>query len=257
MANQKRRSRRRNRRRGSLGPFLRAMSLVLAAVVIVAALTLFFKVDQIQVGGNVRYTDEEIIAVTEVEQGDNLILLDKFSIKQRLFRELPYVSEVRFSQKLPDTLIVEVTETSAVAAIGGGGAQWLISANGKILEGVTAAAAGDYLQIKGLEAVSPAVSGTLELAEDSQMTGEELLAVLGQLRERGMLSRTGSLDAGDPEKLILRYDERFQVELPYLEDYSFKLDCLKAAVASLEPNEMGRILLTLKNDNEARFIPEN
>ena len=50
----KRGSARRRRRRGSLGPLLRVLSVVLAAVAIVAALTLFFKVDEVQVTGGGR-----------------------------------------------------------------------------------------------------------------------------------------------------------------------------------------------------------
>ena len=252
----RRSSRRRSRRRGSLGPILRVFSLLLVAVAVVAALTLFFKVEQIRVVGNARYTGEEIVAVAEVVQGDNLILLDKFSIKQRLFREMPYISEVRFDRKLPDTLIIEVTEVRAVAAIQGGGAQWLISPGGKILEGVTESGAAKYLCIKGLEIKTPTVGNGIELMEEGNLDQKTLFLILEQLESRGMLEQTDGIDAGDPEILVVEYDGRFRVELPYLSDYGFKLDCLQAAVASLEPNERGKILMTLKNDNEARFIPE-
>ena len=65
----RRRSRRR-RRKGSPGPLLRALSVVLMAVAIVAALTLFFKVEKVVVSGNSRYTEAEILAVTGVETGE-------------------------------------------------------------------------------------------------------------------------------------------------------------------------------------------
>ena len=48
------RRRNRRRRRGSLGPLLRVLSVLLTAVAVVAALTLFFKVDQVVVSGNSR-----------------------------------------------------------------------------------------------------------------------------------------------------------------------------------------------------------
>ncbi len=70
MPNKRRRPSRR-RRRGSLGPLLRLLSLLLAAVAIVAALTLFFKVDQVLVTGNSRYTQAEIVAASGIEKGDN------------------------------------------------------------------------------------------------------------------------------------------------------------------------------------------
>ena len=85
----KRGSARRRRRRGSLGPLLRVLSVVLAAVAIVAALTLFFKVDEVQVTGGGRYTEEEIRSASGVEQGDNLILLDKYRIASGSIRRCP------------------------------------------------------------------------------------------------------------------------------------------------------------------------
>ena len=97
--------------------------------------------------------------------GDNLILLDRYSIQQKLFVGLPYIKEARINPNLPSTLSVEVMETKAVAALPGAGAYWLISRDGKLLEAVDETGAQDYLRITGLEAVNPAVSARLELPE--------------------------------------------------------------------------------------------
>ena len=88
-----RKHRRRRRRRGSLGPLLRVLSVLLMAIAIVAALTLFFKVNQVSVSGNERYSAQEIIEVSGVEQGDNLILMDKYRIAEKLYTKLPYITE--------------------------------------------------------------------------------------------------------------------------------------------------------------------
>lgn len=98
---------------------LRPLSVILAAVAIVAALTLFFKVENIEVTGAGRYRAEEIIAASGVETGDNLILLDRYRIAQRIYTSLPYITDVRPKQKFPNTLQIEVTETRALAAVQG------------------------------------------------------------------------------------------------------------------------------------------
>ena len=157
----KRGSARRRRRRGRLGPLLRVLSVVLAAVAIVAALTLFFKVDEVQVTGGGRYTEEEIRSASGVEQGDNLILLDKYRIAQRIYTALPYITEVRINRQLPDVLLVEVVETQAVAAVQGAGAWWLVSPTGKVLEAVDSEAAQDYLILEGMTAQDPAAGEPL------------------------------------------------------------------------------------------------
>ena len=250
------RRRNRRRRRGSLGPLLRVLSVLLTAVAVVAALTLFFKVDQVVVSGNSRYSAEEIIEVSGVEQGDNLILMDKYHIAEKLYTELPYITEVRINRKLPDVLMVEVVETQAVAAIKGGSSTWLMDSGGKLLEVVSASMAKKYITLEGLTAESPAISGKLKLGEESTISAQRLLELMQALKQWGMLERTTSLDASDPDYMVLSYDGRFQVEMFYDADFDFKLNCLQAAVAQLEPNETGTIRMTMKDDNEVRFIPD-
>lgn len=249
-------NRRRRRRRGGLAPLLRVMSLLLMAVAIVAALTLFFKVQEIEVVGNVRYTGEEILEVAQIKPGDNLVLLDKYGISQRIYTRLPYVTNVSPRRKFPDKLIVEVTETRAVAAVEGGGSWWLLSSNGKILEPIERADAGDYMILAGVSAVEPAAAGWLELEEETNITTERLVELLEAMESRDMLGRAQRLDVRDPEKLILEYEERFTVEMFYDADFDFKLNCLESAAAQLEPNEKGILRMTMDDDNEVRFIPE-
>ena len=70
--------RKKRRRRGGLGRLLRPLSIILAAITVVAALTLFFKVETILVTGAGRYSAADIIAASGVETGDNLVLLDRY-----------------------------------------------------------------------------------------------------------------------------------------------------------------------------------
>ena len=251
----KKRTTRRRRRRGGLVRLLRPLSVLLAAVAVVAALTLFFKVDKIETAGSVRYQAEEIIAASGVERGDNLILLDRRRIAQRLYTELPYITQVQVTPQFPDTLLLEITETRAIASIQGAGGYWLLSAKGKLVEAAEESAAADYLAISGVEALSPAVSHMLELPEESPISRERLAALLEALESREMMARVDGLDVSDEEILVLGYDGRFQVEMFYDADFDFKLHCLQEAVELLEPNERGVLRMTMQDDNEARFIP--
>lgn len=247
---------RRRRRRGDPGPILRVLSVLLAAVAIVSALTLFFKVDQVVVSGNSRYTADEILAVTGVQQGDNLILLDKYGIAKKLYTKLPYITDVQMRRKLPDVLMVEVTETRAAAAVKGAGAWWLIAPSGKILEPCSEEAAQGYARLENMTPVVLAVGERVELSEECPLTGERLLELLGELEERGLLDGVDSIDAGSREILVLYYDGRFRVEMYYDADFAFKLSCLEGTLSQLQPNESGTIRMTMKDDNEVRFIPD-
>mgnify|MGYP002508281195 CR=1 FL=1 len=57
-----------------------------------------------EVTGSSRYQAGEVAAASGVELGDNLVLLDKYHIAQRIYTELPYVTEARINRKFPSTL---------------------------------------------------------------------------------------------------------------------------------------------------------
>lgn len=233
---------------------LRPLSIILAAITVVAALTLFFKVETILVTGAGRYSEADIIAASGVETGDNLVLLDRYRVSQRIYTALPYITDVRPKPKFPNTLEIEVTETQAAAAIQGAGGWWLLSTSGKILEAVDAPAAADYLQIKGIQAETPAVSSPAVLPEDSHLTAERLSALLTALATQEALPRADALDCSDSRKLVLHYDGRLQVEMFYNADFDFKITCMLSAVDKLEPNETGILRMTMEDDYEVHFI---
>ena len=251
----KKRKNRRRRARGSFGPLLRLLSVVLTAVVIVAALTLFFKVETVSVSGNSRYTTQEIIDICGVKQGDNLVLLDKYAIAQRLYTQLPYITDVRINRAFPDGLTEQVVETHAALAIESIGAWWLVSENGKVVDVTDAQGAKEYLILRGMNAQGIEVGTQLTLAPEDHISAQRLKELVAALSERGMLDKTEAIDAGKRDHLVIRYDGRFDVELYYDADLDFKLDCLLAAVNELEPNETGIIRMTMKDENEVRLIP--
>ena len=209
--------RKKRRRRGAFSRLLRPLSLLLAAAAIVAALTMFFKVESIQVAGASRYQADEIIAASGVEPGDNLVLLDRYRVSQRGW--------------------------------------WLLSAGGKLLEAVDAAGAAEYPRIAGIQAENPAVSAALVLPEDSPITAQRLQELLDTLAAHEALPLVDSINCASPRELVLHYDGRFQVEMFYDADFDFKITYLLSAVDQLEPNQKGILRMTMSDDYEVRFIP--
>lgn len=248
--------RKKRRRRGGLGRLLRPLSFLLAAGAVVAALTMFFKVESIQVTGTSRYQASEVISASGVEPGDNLVLLDRYRVSQRIYTALPYITDVQPRPKFPNTLEIEVTETRAAAAIQGAGGWWLLSAGGKVLEAADAALAAEYPRITGVQAENPAVSSALTLPEDSTITGQRLQELLAVLASYEALPQVDLIDCASPRELVLHYDGRFRAELFYDADFDLKVTCLLSAVDKLEPNQKGTLRMTMSDDYEVRFIPD-
>lgn len=138
MARRSSRSRKRRRSRGRLGPLFKLLCLLTLVVALTAGATVFFRVEQVVVTGNSRYTQEEIVEVTGIEKGDNLYGWNKFAIAQRLRQTLPYIGEVTIRRALPSTILITVVEWDAVARIEPPNAQELLALQGE-LEGETSA----------------------------------------------------------------------------------------------------------------------
>ena len=88
---------------------------------IVAALTLFFRVDTVVVTGLSRYTAQEVQDAAGIRDGDNLLLFNKYDMAPRIVSALPYIEEVRINRKLPDTLLIEARECRRPFALVQGG----------------------------------------------------------------------------------------------------------------------------------------
>lgn len=244
----------RKRRQGRWAFLYKLLILVVICGAIGVALALFFKVETIEVAGNSRYTAAQILEASTIRSGDNMFLLNKYRAAERISSALPYVESVQMERRLPNTLVISVTECIAPAAIRQDGAVWLLSAGGKLVDSQDASAWERYTQLTGVTMVEPQVGQPLRVPEEEAHNRTQMLALLECLLEKDMLSDTQSIDLTDDAVVALRYMDRFDVTFRRDADFSYKLDYLRAVVSRLEGNEKGSIDMT--QDEKASFIPE-
>ena len=116
MAKQETQTKYHRRRNGVLFTIL---AVILIAASVVAACTVFFRVETVTVEGTARYTTEEILSVANVEMGANMILTPGEQIAQRIYEALPYVDEVDVQKQFPTTINLKITETQAAMVLQG------------------------------------------------------------------------------------------------------------------------------------------
>ena len=73
-----------------------------------AGYIVFFKVERIEVEGAERYTVEQVTEASGVTIGENLFLINKFSVINRIFKALPYMDEIMIRSKLPDLSLIHI-----------------------------------------------------------------------------------------------------------------------------------------------------
>lgn len=257
-------ARRRNssrRRRGSFSFLYKLLSMLVICGVIIAALTLFFRVDTVIVQGQQRYTEEQVRDASGVQAGDNLYLLNKNAVAQGIVNSLPYIESIRINRKLPDTLLIELTEFGQPVALAQEGKTWIISvsgnveATGKIVDCQEEKAAEDYGVISGCQLLSPTVGSRMVMATEYSTQQESLLALLTALKNADMLAELDAIRLDELDYLSMDYMERFTVRLPYGADYPYKLRFLQSVIADekIQDNMTGTFDMR-SDDGRVNFI---
>lgn len=241
-----RHNRRRYRKRGRFGFLYKMLAVIALVVAVVMGATVFFRVEEMVVAGNVRYTAQQVIDATGIVQGDNLFGMNKFETARQIRRQLPYVEGVNIRRGWPDTLIITVTECQATARLAGEEGEWLISKSGKVLELVEHADT-DVIRVDGLNAVQPETGLSLVVREGQQARGDGLLALLQGLERCGMTGKVTWIDMTSASHTLMDYDGRFTVKLPVNGDFNYLLGAMDKAVATLEDYETGDLDLTVKD----------
>lgn len=262
MAARRRKKRRRNR--GRFGFLYKLLSTLLIFAAILTGCIVFFRVDEIVVTGQSKYTAEQIIAAAGVEEGENLFRLNKYDMDRQVRTKLPYIDEIIISRKLPATLVLKVTESTAVAALESGGNWWLLDARCKLLEQGDATLTQGRAVLTGLTPLSPSVGLCLVAEEEDQQKLESLSQLLAALQERGMANQVSEfIDFSSDNEIRFGYNNTLTVEMPLFDDFSGQTWRLQRALEELEEKN-GTVSGTLHLPNEGnkawllseRWLPE-
>lgn len=237
--------------------FLLRLATVAAVVLaLVVGMSIFFKAEQVTVSGAEKYTAWEIKEASGIQDGDGLLGLSRAKISARIRAKLPYVDTVRVGIKLPDTVIIEITERTVVYAIEDVDTSWwLLDASGRIVDSTDTAAAKNHTRILNVK-IQNAVVGEQAIAAEPvvETTGEttptlppvsakaQLAAavqVLTALENNGVMGNVDTVDVADPDGLTLLYESRYQVTLGDISRLDYKIAAMKAAIEKMGQYQSG------------------
>ena len=227
---------------------LLSLAITLAVVLALSfSISLFFNVEVITVSGAEKYDAWTVKEASGIQYGDSLLSFGKPKAVGKIKMELPYVNTVRIGIKLPNTVNIEITEWDVLYSIRDEGNRWwLINSEGKIVDNVDSATAGEYTTILGV-AVTEAAAGqpakALETSNATDSEGETLVSVVRAsdqlytalniitcLEDNGIIGEIASVDVTDLGNLELWYGQRFQVQLGDSTNLNYKIKCLKSVV---------------------------
>ena len=239
------------RRRSSISA---PLMFVIVEVAIIFVMSVFFRVSDIEVNGNVHYTDSEIIRAIDIEQGDNLFFFDRFAALSRVFAKLPYVEEVTVERKLPNKVIIDVTESTALAYIALGDEDWTIDHNCKVLGKAAEDELGNLIAVRGVSPGTLLIGEPMQTEDGSTETVDFLAEVLSQIEDRGLAARVTQIDITDTSDVQLQYGGRLTVKIGGNSNVEYKFGMFVAVLDKLSDEDVG--FLDLSDGATAHFMPE-
>lgn len=224
---------------------LHLLTVVAVVLALVLGMAIFFKVKDVKVSGTEKYTAWEVCEASGIQNGDNLLTLNKAKISSKIITQLPYVKSVRISITLPDTVNIHIEELTVFYSVQASDESWwLMAADTKVVEKITESEAAGYTKVVGVRIVDPK-PGNKAVAEESApetdangetvpvtVYGREKLNIasdiLLKLESNGILGKMTSVDVSDIDAMELMRGDRFRVYLGNSDRMNDKILALRA-----------------------------
>lgn len=246
---------------------IQLVTVTAVVLALVIGLSVFFKVGHIYVSGAEVYSESSITEVCGISKGDNLLTFSHARAAALIRANCPYVREVRFGIKLPDTVNIIIEEDDVVYAIKDQTGQWwLMNSDGRVVEQGNNAKVSNHTQVLGvalqdpvpnergvaLESAPAAEDATAETAAQGETvpasvpvttTGAQrldaALQILKALENNDIVGSAASVDVSRIDDIILWYGTRYQVNLGDNSGLDHKIACMNAVIAQMSEYQSG------------------
>lgn len=230
------------------------VTVLLIIIIFVFGMSIFFRVSNISVVGNERYTNSAIIESSGIKDGDSILFMDTDKVQQKILDAYADIGSVSVQKTLPNKVMIVIGESEAVASVASGGSWWIIDENGRILESTTSGGAAGTISVVGISPQDPQVGAQLNGGEEQELNVQYLANVLGALKKMGLCNEVTTLNVSNISSISFDYRKRFTVNFGSGEDPEYKLSKLISVAEQLKSTDRGTI--DVSKEGESRFIPE-
>ena len=229
-------ARRSRRKKRVVGVIIVSVVMVLAAVfALVYCYAFGFPISKITVTGKTDYTTEEIIQASGVTIGENMLRVHSRAVNEKLSAVLPYIQSAKVEYKLPDTLVLKVTQTKEKYLIVGKKSYLCLSEEGKVLSLKKKKVKDGQFRLEGFEWQN-ALEGSVYTPENENVQRFETAKQIVQELEKNELTAANVLQLETLHPLIIQYDGRINIYLNGTDQLSEKINL----VAGILKNEISQ-----------------
>ncbi|MDR0986679.1 MAG: FtsQ-type POTRA domain-containing protein [Ruminococcus sp.] len=240
---------------------------VVLVIFAVLSFTVLFPVKTVKITGSSVYSPADLSSAAGIKDGQQILTVGSDGIKNVILDSFIYIDDVNVKKSFPDTIVIEVIPSKPIANITVAGddeadSYLYISGSGKILE-ISETPKRNVPVLTGVQ-FSPAVipGVTIDINADTRKLTEEQIADINAVSfildvadeiKSSPLEKIDYIDISDPGNIKIMYDNRINMLMGGLSDFSYKLSFLKEIIdTKIGPNTSGR--LSMLSTGDASFI---
>lgn len=229
------------------------LTFAIVILAVIFAMSVFFRISDIRVEGNVHYSDEEIIRAINIEQGDNLFMFDRIAAVSRVLAKLPYVEQVSVERSLPNRVTISVVESTAIAYLQLGDEKWSLDHSCKVLGQATDQEAQSMISVEGISPGTLYVGEPLQTEDGDQAVVDYLTEVLYQIEARGLSASVSVINFKNPNSVEFSYGGKYTVVLGRGSNVERKFGMFVAVLDMLKEGDIG--IIDVSDGSTAHFSP--
>ncbi len=206
-----------------------AYLVIFAALVIAFAiicLAVFFKIKAIEITGTSRYSKEQIVTTVGIEEGQSLYEISNRDL-EILTKKLAYIENARVIRKLPNTLVISITEDEPVYVSELYGEYFVLSSELRVLDRLFDGAKADELGL--VEIVLPEINSAIvgsKIVFESDRTERYVKSYLDVLESSDLFDKTTAFDIRDRFNVAVICDGIYLAELGNGDELGTKLSAV-------------------------------
>jgi cell division protein FtsQ len=212
--------------------FRRTILLIILIIIIYNSLIRInlFNVKEIEISGNNIITEEQIIEKANINKGDNLFKINRFTVADKL-REIGYIENIDIDKVFPNSIRIEINERIPYVEVIFNGKYYVFDVNSILLEKRSE-------PLEGLTLISNIKIEDIEVGEELNINSS-FIEIFKDDKVIDVVRKIKSIDFSDQNNIKIILNKDIPVEFGSMYNIKYKL------------LELGEII----NDIEKKNIP--
>jgi cell division protein FtsQ len=224
---------RRVRRISNNSVFYIAAASLLIILFTILGTSVFLKVIVIEVSGAEKYSDADIIRMSGIQVGENILRVDVDAAARKVELAMPYIEEANIMFKLPDKILIEVKESVVIGAIDYASGVAIVNPLGKVLDYIDFIPQNSIV-ILGFTPAEVNVGSQLRVSPEDDTKMRHLLEVLRAIEETKLYESIDYIDITNISRISIGYQNRLSVVIGTSSEALSKLSVLTERIRQLE-----------------------